>query len=43
METSVTTIQGENNIFPIIIGLHQRSTLSPYLFAFLIDKRNFIK
>jgi hypothetical protein len=36
--TSVRTSDGDTNDFPINIGLHQRSTLSPYLFAFVMDE-----
>ena len=36
--TSVRTTDGDTNVFPINIELHQRSTLSPYLFALVIDE-----
>ena len=36
--TSVRTTDGDTNVFPINIGLHQGSTLSPYLFALVIDE-----
>jgi hypothetical protein len=36
--TSVQTTDGDANIFPINIGLHQGSALSPYLFALVIDE-----
>jgi hypothetical protein len=36
--TSVRTSDGDTNDFPIIIGLHQGSALSPYLFALVMDK-----
>jgi hypothetical protein len=36
--TSVRTTDGDTNVFPINIGLHQDSTLSPYLFALAIDE-----
>ena len=29
---------GDTNVFPINIGLHQGSTLSPYLIALVIDE-----
>ena len=40
-EGVVTTIRspaGETNEFPITVGLHQGSTLSPYLFALVMDE-----
>ena len=40
-EGVVTTIRspaGVTNKFPITVGLHQGSTLSPYLFALVIDE-----
>ena len=40
-EWVVTTIRspaGETNEFPITVGLHQGSTLSPYLFALVMDE-----
>ena len=40
-ERVVTTIRsptGETNEFPITVRLHQRSTLSPYLFALVMDE-----
>jgi hypothetical protein len=36
--TSVRTSDGDTNNFPINIGLHQESTLSPYLFALVMDE-----
>jgi hypothetical protein len=36
--TSVRTRNGDTNDFPINIGLHQGSTLSPYLFALVMDE-----
>jgi hypothetical protein len=36
--TSVRTSDGDTNDFPINIGLHQRSALSPYLFALVMDE-----
>jgi hypothetical protein len=36
--TSVRTSDGDINDFPINIGLHQRSALSPYLFALVMNK-----
>jgi hypothetical protein len=36
--TSVRTTDKDTNVFLIIIGLHQGSTLIPYLFALLIDE-----
>jgi hypothetical protein len=36
--TSVRTSDGDTDDFPIGIGLHQESTLSPYPFALVIDK-----
>ena len=36
--TSIRTISGEIKEFPITIGLHQGSALSPYLFALVIDE-----
>jgi hypothetical protein len=36
--TSVRTTDGDINVFSINIGLHQGSTLSPYLFAIVIDE-----
>jgi hypothetical protein len=36
--TSVRTTDGDTNVFPINIGLYQGSTLSPYLFALVIDE-----
>jgi hypothetical protein len=36
--TSVRTSDGDTNDFPINIGLHQGSALSPYLFALVIDE-----
>jgi hypothetical protein len=36
--TSVRTSDGDTNDFPINIGLHQESALSPYLFALVMDE-----
>jgi hypothetical protein len=36
--TSVRTSDKDTNDFPINIGLHQESALSPYLFALLMDE-----
>jgi hypothetical protein len=36
--TSVRTSDGDTNGFPINIGLHQGSTLSPYLFTLMMDE-----
>jgi len=36
--TSVRTNDGNTAYFPIKIGLHQGSTLSPYLFAYVMDE-----
>jgi hypothetical protein len=36
--TSVRTNDGNTDYFPIKIGLHQRSALSPYLFAHVMDE-----
>ncbi|KAH1202220.1 NADH dehydrogenase [ubiquinone] 1 beta subcomplex subunit 8, mitochondrial [Glycine max] len=37
VSTSVRTQDGESDDFPITIGLHQGSTLSPYLFTLILD------
>jgi hypothetical protein len=36
--TSVQTSNGDSNDFPINIGLHQGSALSPYVFALEMDE-----
>jgi hypothetical protein len=36
--TSIRTTDGDTNVFSINIGLYQGSTLSPYLFALVIDE-----
>jgi hypothetical protein len=36
--TSVRISDGDTNDFPINIGLHQESALSPYLFALVMDE-----
>jgi hypothetical protein len=36
--TSLQTTDGDTNVFLINIGLHQGSSLSPYLFALVIDE-----
>ncbi|KAL4196363.1 hypothetical protein AMTRI_Chr04g245790 [Amborella trichopoda] len=35
--TSVRTISGETSEFSVTVGLHQGSTLSPYLFVLVMD------
>ena len=37
-KTFVRTCDGNTTDFPINIGLHQGSTLSPYLFALVMDE-----
>jgi hypothetical protein len=36
--TSIRISDGDTNDFPINIGLHQGSALSPYLFALVMDE-----
>jgi Reverse transcriptase (RNA-dependent DNA polymerase) len=36
--TCVRACNGESNIYPIKIGLHQVSALSPYIFTLVIDE-----
>jgi hypothetical protein len=36
--TSIRTTDGDTNVFPVNIGLHQGSASSPYLFALVIDE-----
>ena len=36
--TSVRTVGGDTRDFPITVGLHQGSALSPYLFALIMDE-----
>jgi hypothetical protein len=36
--TSIRTSDRDTNDFPINIGLHQGSALSPYLFSFVMDE-----
>ena len=36
--TTVRTIVGKTNDFPITVDLHQGSALSPYLFALVMDE-----
>ena len=36
--TSIRTNDGNTDYFPIKIGLHQGSALSPYLFALVMDE-----
>ncbi|KAF5939493.1 hypothetical protein HYC85_023752 [Camellia sinensis] len=38
MVTTIRSPAGERNEFPITVGLHQGSTLCPYLFALVIDE-----
>ena len=35
--TIIRTVVGETNDFPIMVGLHQGSALSPYVFALVMD------
>ncbi|KAM1919388.1 hypothetical protein ACFX15_023329 [Malus domestica] len=37
-KTTVRTHEGQTESFPIIVGLHQNSSLSPYLFALVMDE-----
>lgn len=37
VSTSVRTHWGETYDFPITVGLHQGSTLNPYLFTLILD------
>ena len=37
-KTSVSTAAGDTEVFPIDIGLHQGSALSPFLFAVALDE-----
>ena len=36
--TAVRTHEGQTESFPITVGLHQGSSLSPYLFALVMDE-----
>ena len=36
--TAVRTHEGQTESFPIIVGLHQGSSLIPYIFALIMDK-----
>nr|GEU64172.1 ataxia telangiectasia mutated family protein [Tanacetum cinerariifolium] len=36
--TRVRTPIGNTELFPVEVGLHQRSTISPYLFALILDE-----
>ena len=36
--TTVRTVVGKTNSFPITVGLHQGSALCPYLFALVMDE-----
>jgi Reverse transcriptase (RNA-dependent DNA polymerase) len=36
--TCVRACDGESDIFPIKIGLHQRSALNPYIFTLVMDE-----
>jgi len=38
VKTSVRTSAGDSEYFPIDIGLHQSSTLSPFLFTTVMDE-----
>jgi len=38
--TRVTTQGGDTEYFPIIVGLHQSSSRSPYLVALVLDVLN---
>jgi len=38
VKTSVRTSAGDTEYFPIDIGLHQGSTLSPFLFTIVMDE-----
>ena len=38
VRTRVRALVGDTNDFPIDIGLHQGSVLSPFLFAIVMDK-----
>jgi len=38
VKTSVTSSVGDTEYFPIDIGLHQGSTLSPFLFTIVMDE-----
>uniref|UniRef100_K4AJC7 Reverse transcriptase domain-containing protein n=1 Tax=Setaria italica TaxID=4555 RepID=K4AJC7_SETIT len=40
--TRVRTSDGDTDDFPIRIGLHQGSALSPYLFALEMDEEGYI-
>ena len=37
-KTSVRTAVGDTEVFPIDIGLHQGSAISPFLFAIVLDE-----
>ncbi|XP_070007437.1 secreted RxLR effector protein 78-like [Nicotiana sylvestris] len=36
-KTQVRTVEGDSEHFPIVMGLHQGSTLNPLLFALVMD------
>ena len=36
--TTMRSLTGETSEFPITVGLHQGLTLSPYLFALVMDE-----
>ena len=36
--TTMRIVVGKTNSFPITVGLHQGSALSPYLFALVMDE-----
>ena len=38
VRTTVRTLERQTESFPITVGLHQGSSLSPYLFALVMDE-----
>ncbi|XP_070046288.1 secreted RxLR effector protein 78-like [Nicotiana tomentosiformis] len=36
-KTRVRTVRGDSDHFPVVMGLHQGSALSPFLFALMMD------